>query len=592
MRHTLAAALSAGLLLSLPAAPALAGEPFMPLSEVRTGSVCQAASVIRGESVTTFNAEVLDVIVGPQPDMSRILIRVSGPAVDETGVGPGFSGSPVRCPRADGSFAIAGAISEGIGEYGGKVLLATPIEPILAEPIDPPLVRPRTAPKAPVVAVTGATPLAGPLTLAGISGPVASTLRAAAKKAGRQLITTGARPRQAPALGGTPTPFVPGSAVFAGLSSGQVGLGALGTVAYTDGAKTWAFGHPFDGAGRRALFMQTARISSIIFNPVGTAELSTYKLGEPVADAGIVSGDGVSAITGTTGIAPPSYPMRVLAQDLQTGRNQTLTARIADESTVGQPSGVSAFGIVSTATAGTLASTVLKGGTPGRSSGEMCVRLRVKQVKRELRFCNRYVMGAGTPAMGIASPVMSDLTSAAGLLDSYEFAPIEPTDLQIALRLRRGTTQSFVDSVDAPSTVRRGRTYTLRLRLRRATSGRVTTKRIRFRVPRSAPRGSRLLTVTGPGAELSGGEDELFAELGSLFGLSEGSGSGGPDTPNELAEAFEDLGRYDGLTLSFPSEEDLESEDPEDAEPDDGTELYRDPQLRLSGQARTPVTVR
>ncbi|MBJ7519522.1 MAG: hypothetical protein JHC84_07485 [Solirubrobacteraceae bacterium] len=591
MRRIALGALSATALM-LPTAPALAGEPFMPLGEVRVGTVCQASSVIRGEAVTTFDAEVLDVITGPQPELSRILIRVSGPAVDVTGVGPGFSGTPIRCPRLDGTFAIAGAISEGIGDYGGKVVFATPIEPILAEPIDPPLVRPRSA-TPPAVAIAGAKPLTGPLTLSGASTRVASTLRAAAKKAGKQLITTPAVPRQAPGLAGTATPIIPGSAVFAGYSTGQVALGALGTAVYTDGAKVWAFGHPFEGAGRRSLYLQTARVSGIIFNPLGTAELSTYKLGEPVADAGTISGDGISAITGSTGSAPPNYPMRVLAQDLQTGRTQTLTARIADESALGQPSGVSGFGVVAGASAGTLAQTVLKGGTPGRTSGEMCVRLKLRQVRRELRFCNRYVLGAGAPALGIAGAVLADVSSASGLLDSYEFGALEPTDLQIALRLRRGTTQSFVESVEVPSTLRRGRTATMRLRLRRASSGRVTTKSIRFRVPTSAPRGDRLLTVSGPGADSAGGEEELIEGLGALFGLSEdGSGSGsGPATPNQFASAFESLERYDGLRLSFPSEADLESEDGEGGG-GEGTRLYRDPQLRLSGTARVPVTVR
>ena len=36
-----------------------------------------------------------------------------------------------------------GAISQSIGEYGGKVALATPIESILANPTDPPVARRR-----------------------------------------------------------------------------------------------------------------------------------------------------------------------------------------------------------------------------------------------------------------------------------------------------------------------------------------------------------------------------------------------------------------------------------------------------------------
>ena len=112
----------------------------MPLSQVQAGMRCTGASVIRGTEVRTFNAEVLDVVDGDPAQIGpRILVSVSGPAVDATGVGPGFSGSPITCPDAAGVPRVVGAISESIGEYGGKVVLATPIESILGtQPAAPP----------------------------------------------------------------------------------------------------------------------------------------------------------------------------------------------------------------------------------------------------------------------------------------------------------------------------------------------------------------------------------------------------------------------------------------------------------------------
>src|SRR4051812_6630864 len=117
---------AASALLALPAA-ARAGEPTMGLDQVHQGMRCEAASVVRGTEISTFAADVLDVVGDQDGTGARILVRLSGPAIDETGIGPGFSGSPIRCPDADGHPRIAGAISEGIGEYGGKVPLATPI---------------------------------------------------------------------------------------------------------------------------------------------------------------------------------------------------------------------------------------------------------------------------------------------------------------------------------------------------------------------------------------------------------------------------------------------------------------------------------
>ena len=111
---------------SAPAAT-YAADPIMPLSEVRSGMRCTGLSVVRGTEISSFDVEVMDVIADdPAIGGPRILIRVSGPAVDVTGVGPGFSGSPILCDGRN-----AGAISEGIGEYGNHVVLATPIEEIL-----------------------------------------------------------------------------------------------------------------------------------------------------------------------------------------------------------------------------------------------------------------------------------------------------------------------------------------------------------------------------------------------------------------------------------------------------------------------------
>src|SRR4051812_39652905 len=121
------------------AAGAAEGEP-MPLDQVKAGMQCTAYSVFKGVEVQSFGVEVLDIVgqASNGESQPRILVRVYGPLVDDTGVGPGFSGSPIYCPAADGSNENIGAISETVGEYGGHVVLATPIEQILATPVDAP----------------------------------------------------------------------------------------------------------------------------------------------------------------------------------------------------------------------------------------------------------------------------------------------------------------------------------------------------------------------------------------------------------------------------------------------------------------------
>ena len=95
---------------------------------------------------------------------------MSGPAVDSTGIAEGFSGSPVYCPDSLGTMENAGAISEGIGQYGNNVALVTPIEQMLGEPVQPPPDAPRLAVKP--------RPLLGPLTVGGLSPAVFGVLAA------------------------------------------------------------------------------------------------------------------------------------------------------------------------------------------------------------------------------------------------------------------------------------------------------------------------------------------------------------------------------------------------------------------------------
>ena len=103
MRVFVLVAAVAALLVS--AAPAhAAGDPIMPLWQVRAGMQCTGLSVVQGTEIASFNVRVLDVAAGEATSGGgRILFEVSGPAVDATGLGPGFSGSPIYCPDEAGT---------------------------------------------------------------------------------------------------------------------------------------------------------------------------------------------------------------------------------------------------------------------------------------------------------------------------------------------------------------------------------------------------------------------------------------------------------------------------------------------------------
>ena len=82
-------------------------------------------------------------------------------------------------------------------------------------------------------------------------------------------------------------------------------LGAVGTVAYVDGDRVWAFGHPLEGAGARALLLQDAYVFRVINNPnAARSPAATYKLAVAGHDLGTLTNDAFTAVVGRIGALP------------------------------------------------------------------------------------------------------------------------------------------------------------------------------------------------------------------------------------------------------------------------------------------------
>ena len=580
------------------AAPAhAAGDPIMPLGEVTRGMKCEARSVIQGTEITTFDAEVVDVVSGDAAAESpRVLFRFSGPAVDRTGVGPGFSGSPIYC---DGR--VAAAISESVGEYGGSLAIATPIEAILGQPVEPPV---GTRPAAQTPA-RKARALAAPLSIGGLSPRVASVFSRAAARAKRVLYAAPGAPRA------SSFPFQqlrPGAAMAAGLASGDITAGAVGTVTYVDGDRVWGFGHPLDGAGRRALFLQDAYVYAIVNNPVGVEGVTTYKLAAPGHNVGLLSGDGLNAVAGTLGRLPARFPMKVVARDQDTGRQRVVNVEIADENALDLPTGTSSLSLVGAGAIAQAGSTILGGGAPARQTGELCARIQLRERKEPLRFCNRYVTRAAGAEdgsnLGVAAPMVTDFIDAVTQIDEFNFRALTVTGVEVNLKARRGLRQAFLTKATGPDVVRRGRDVRLRVRVEQV-RGPSSTRTIEVHVPRGMPSGPRDLVLQGASTDEGGALEIDLSAL--LFGGGEeegededgGTAETGPRTVGALARSIRKIGRYDGVKASFlPPDGDPASLEELGEDPDgpEGVarkerEVFKDPELRLSGRARIPVVV-
>jgi hypothetical protein len=571
--RTLIAAVTAAALL-IPATAARAGDPVMPLGDVRSGMQCTGYSVVRGTDVAAFDVEVVDVVddraSGSGP---RILVKASGAAVDETGIGPGFSGSPIYCSDAAGTQRSIGAISEAIGEYGGKVVLATPIEAILGNPVDAPRANDGTA------TIARARPLAAPLTVTGLSTRLGTALQRAAAERGRVVIAAPAGP-----LGSFPPQTLrPGSAFGVGYASGDIAASAIGTIAYTDGDRVWGFGHPLDGVGARSLLLQDAYVFRVINNPIAIAESAgTYKYAAAGHDLGTLTNDSLDAVAGRVGGLPATVPVRVLATDLDTGAKRTVATNVADEAAVDQPTGGSILSLLAPLAVTQAAGTVL-GGSPARLTGRACFAIGFKEARQPVRFCNRYVsdtpdpLGAGNVVAGAAS---ADLLEALALVDSFKAGAVHVTSVDADVQIARGQKQAFLRGVRLPRSARAGTMVTATLALRHV-RGRIERRKVRLRLPSHVRPGKRRLVFTGVDVDFPGGDLFDLFEIDLGFGGS--GGELGPSSVRRLLDRIDRIARYDGISARRPSR------DPEDFDP--GEPSYRDPDLRISGSARATIRI-
>lgn len=547
----------------------------MPSDQVRKGMRCTGLSVVRDTTISSFDVEVLDVVRGERVATdTRILVRVSGEAIDATGLGPGFSGSPVLCRDGAGRLANAGAISETVGEFGGKVALVTPIEQVLAEQVDVPS---GAAPAARRAVVPGSRMLAGPMTYSGLSEPVAAALRRAGRARGRLITTSPALPR---ATSYAPVSLRPGAAMAVGIATGDLNAGAIGTVTYVDGDRVWGLGHQIDGTGRRDLLLQDAYVFTVVNNPNTTQESSTYKMASAGNVLGTLTNDAPDAVVGRLGALPRTFPLRITAKDLDSGLVRTHETTIADERRLDEPGGLSALAAVAPVALAQSAFETLRG-SPTLQSGSMCVRVVLRGRKNPLRFCNRYVGGGGPESAG--APMVSDLIEAIALLDSFRLRDLRIERISVQLRLRRELRQAYLRRITGPDVVRRGRRITLRVTARRPRGG-VVRRRLRIRVPGDMPRGEHFLVLTGKRADPSGSSDELGEVLELSFGDDEEQvDDPGPTTVGALEEAFEGLDRYDGVTAAIVDDE---------GDGPSGLRVLEDPRYRFSGTAQMRLLVR
>ena len=123
---------------------------------------------------------------------------------------------------------------------------------------------------------------------------------------------TGTRRRQRPALR-------PGDAIGVSLLSGDLQIGATGTVTEVDGNRVYAFGHPFYGLGPTQFPMTRANVITVL-----PSLSSSSKIAAPGAVIGTIQQDRATTIAGTLGDGPALIPLTINLKS-ERGTRKTFT---------------------------------------------------------------------------------------------------------------------------------------------------------------------------------------------------------------------------------------------------------------------------
>jgi hypothetical protein len=326
-------------LIALLGVPLPAATPLMKLEEIRPGMVGVGRTVLEGTELKDFKVQILGVlrnVQGPKRDL--ILARLEDPAITESGVAQGMSGSPVYI-----NGRLIGAVSYSIGAFPkvpiagitpiAEMIDATPLprragtrEAKLELPITPETLtaalrasvsrvtpfanRPAdvqvvAGPSEPGSGVMGSMmrPISTPLVLGGFEPGAVDLVSSAFRDSGFTPVVTGLGGGQTPGATG---PLREGDAIGVALAGGDIDMGATGTITHIDGNRIYAFGHPLYNLGPTSFPLTRAYVHTVL--PSLMTSFKVASIGETI---GTMHQDRATAIAGTLGNGPVTVPMKV-----------------------------------------------------------------------------------------------------------------------------------------------------------------------------------------------------------------------------------------------------------------------------------------
>src|SRR5215471_922350 len=456
MVRVLAAGLAAAAMLS--AAPVI-----FPLKDVRPGQTGVGKTVFSGSKVEEFQVEVLGVLENIGPRQSIILARLAGGPLAGTGVMQGMSGSPVYI---DGK--LAGAVALAFPQAKEAIAGIRPIEEML-----------RVTPDVkgqPPATVARQRYVSGDLRLEEIATPVSFSgfTASALEQFAPRLRELGLDPRQGVSGGGNPpdrlgdpSKLEPGSMISVSLMSGDLNIGADGTVTYIDQDRLYAFGHRFLATGPTDLPFARAEVLALLPNLA-----SSFKISQAKEWMGTITEDRDTAISGLTGRRAGMSPM-----EIHVGRNVYRMSVIQDRVMTPLVTQMAVFSAID---------------APERSVGAATysIRGRAEFDGGSLKLDNVYsgdVNVATFASVGVATPLSYALGS------GFDAFRLKNLTLEVAPLATKNQMQ--IADLAAPRRARPGDDVELNIVLT-GENGAETVKKSRYRIPVGAPAGPLYVTVS------------------------------------------------------------------------------------------------
>ncbi len=348
------ACLLIGLLLAMPAVSAgaaAAGPQVMPPADVRTGMKGYGMTTLKGMRPERFEFEVLGRMAGYFPKGDLVLIRMSGPVIDEAGIIAGMSGSPVYIDgkllgavaygwtftsiplagvtpfvdmltvreidrRADADAreqarrvqrerarGLAAPVSSPPGDGGLRAAVQEAAVRLMVPPLTTVFATPSGGAAPAGLLPAGVDPLIQPLPM-----PLGMTGGLAADSFVRSMLDgSGFLPVQVTGTGAAEAPDLePGMTVGAGLITGDMDVCGMGTLTWFDDEHALAFGHPMFGGGQADYPLVLGEVQAIV-----PSSMRSFKLASAGRAIGRIVQDCEPAILARLGEEAPTFPCTV-----------------------------------------------------------------------------------------------------------------------------------------------------------------------------------------------------------------------------------------------------------------------------------------